>query len=157
MVVIRENINYYDGHIREQLASGKTEQEVMELLGDPRMIARTIIDTNGGDGDYNQYNYNRREDDSLNQSYNRDYEDQEDDYFSNREKSNVYSVFEGNNFSKVFQVKWYHKLLIALIIVAVLVIVGMIIMGIVQLAVWLAVPVLILFGIGYLIRGFSRK
>ena len=50
--VIQENINYYEGYIREQIAAGRNEQEVLEMLGDPRLIARTIIDTNGGDGSY---------------------------------------------------------------------------------------------------------
>lgn len=51
---VREQVDYYDAYIREQMASGKTEQEVLEELGDPLLIARTIMDTaqevEGGNG-----------------------------------------------------------------------------------------------------------
>lgn len=41
--VVEYNVNYYREYIREQLAAGKTQEEVFELLGSPRMIAKTII------------------------------------------------------------------------------------------------------------------
>ncbi len=41
--IVEYNVNYYREYIREQLASGKTQEEVFELLGSPRMIAKTII------------------------------------------------------------------------------------------------------------------
>lgn len=37
-------MNYYRDYINSQIASGRTEAEVMAELGDPRMIARTVID-----------------------------------------------------------------------------------------------------------------
>lgn len=42
---VAENVRYYDRYIEEQKASGKTEQQVLEELGDPLLIARTIMDT----------------------------------------------------------------------------------------------------------------
>ena len=94
VLVIRENINYYDGYIREQLASGKTEEEVMLLLGDPRMIARTIIDTNGGDGDYNEFNDVRWEQTTQSQtdSFSNYYDEDNsgESYLFGTEKSKIY-------------------------------------------------------------------
>lgn len=39
---IEENIHYYDAYFRD---SGKPEKEVCEELGDPRLIARSLIDS----------------------------------------------------------------------------------------------------------------
>lgn len=42
--VIQENLRYYDSYIMEEAAKGQTEDEVIESLGGPRIIARTIVD-----------------------------------------------------------------------------------------------------------------
>ena len=42
--VIQENLRYYDSYIMEEAARGQTEDEVIESLGGPRIIARTIVD-----------------------------------------------------------------------------------------------------------------
>lgn len=39
------HVRYYDQYIEEQKAAGRTEQQVLEELGDPLLIARTIMDT----------------------------------------------------------------------------------------------------------------
>ena len=39
-----DNIRYYRGYIDEEIRKGRTESEVLEELGNPRLIARTIID-----------------------------------------------------------------------------------------------------------------
>ena len=43
--VVEDYVRYYEAYISQEIASGKSEREVMESLGDPRLIARTIIDT----------------------------------------------------------------------------------------------------------------
>ena len=45
--VISENMQYYDEYIAGEIRKGKTEAETLNALGDPRLIARTIIDTKG--------------------------------------------------------------------------------------------------------------
>lgn len=45
--VVEDNVRYYDSYISQEIAGGKSEREVLEALGDPRLIAKTIIDTNG--------------------------------------------------------------------------------------------------------------
>lgn len=42
--VIQENLRYYDSYIMEEAAKGQAEDEVIESLGGPRIIARTIVD-----------------------------------------------------------------------------------------------------------------
>ncbi|MBQ8639987.1 MAG: DUF1700 domain-containing protein [Lachnospiraceae bacterium] len=49
--VIEYNLHYYREYIREQLASGKSQEEVFELLGTPQMIAKTIISAEEAKGE----------------------------------------------------------------------------------------------------------
>ena len=42
--VFLENMRYYQGYIKDELQKGRSEAEVLEELGSPRLIARTIID-----------------------------------------------------------------------------------------------------------------
>ena len=44
---IAELIRYYEGYISDEMAGGQTEEEVLTALGDPRLIARTIVTTEG--------------------------------------------------------------------------------------------------------------
>ena len=46
--LVMDNVNYYQDYINTEIRKGRTEEEVLESLGDPRLIARTIIQTNGG-------------------------------------------------------------------------------------------------------------
>ena len=42
--VIQENLNYYNSYIDGETAKGRPELQVIEELGGPRIIARTIVD-----------------------------------------------------------------------------------------------------------------
>ena len=67
---IYSNIHYYDQYIDKELSSGKTEEEVMNELGDPRLIAKTLIDADEGplyNSTYQDVPY--RDDTSEQQSY----------------------------------------------------------------------------------------
>ena len=39
---INEQLDYYDRYISDEVEKGRTEKEVIEELGDPRLIAKTI-------------------------------------------------------------------------------------------------------------------
>lgn len=54
--LVIENVNYYEDYINMEMRKGRTEAEVLQSLGDPRLIARTIIETNGGDTQAEQQN-----------------------------------------------------------------------------------------------------
>lgn len=43
--VIQENIRYYDNYISGEARNGSREEDVIAAIGDPRLIARTIIDS----------------------------------------------------------------------------------------------------------------
>ena len=42
---VAEHVTYYMNYIEERKRSGSSEDEVLNMLGDPRLIARTILDT----------------------------------------------------------------------------------------------------------------
>ena len=52
--VIQSNISYYDQYIRQEAAKGRREEEVIEEIGSPRLIAKTIIDSSEGAGETGQ-------------------------------------------------------------------------------------------------------
>jgi hypothetical protein len=45
--LVAENLEYYSGYIDGEIAKGRTEEDVMTELGDPRLIARSILDAAG--------------------------------------------------------------------------------------------------------------
>lgn len=54
---VAEHVSYYMNYIEEQKRSGSSEDEVLDMLGDPRLIARTILDTTPGSKDNQNYFY----------------------------------------------------------------------------------------------------
>lgn len=44
--IIEENVLYYEEYIDMEVRKGKTEEEVLDILGDPRLLAKTILETN---------------------------------------------------------------------------------------------------------------
>lgn len=44
---VEKNLMYYETYISDRVRQGKTEEEVLEELGSPLLIAKTIIDMNG--------------------------------------------------------------------------------------------------------------
>lgn len=43
---VEDNVQYYEEYIEIQLRQGKDEEAVLEALGDPRLLAKTIIEAN---------------------------------------------------------------------------------------------------------------
>lgn len=56
---VQENVNYYEDYINTQIRMGRSEEEVLNSLGDPRLIAKTIVETsgNGSNGAYESADY----------------------------------------------------------------------------------------------------
>ena len=44
---LADHIRYYEDYIQQEIMKGRSEQEVLGELGDPRLIARTILETSG--------------------------------------------------------------------------------------------------------------
>ena len=65
--VIRENLEFYETYILQEMRKNKTEQEVLQALGNPRILAQTIIDTSQMDS--RGHNEKRSEDARAGESY----------------------------------------------------------------------------------------
>lgn len=51
VATVRENVDYYSRYISDEMRKGRTEEEVVNELGDPWVIARTIIDMYDGEAE----------------------------------------------------------------------------------------------------------
>ena len=117
---VEENIRYYSQYISDEERKGRTEEEILYELGDPWLIAKTIINT-GVPEEKNAYD----------SSENNDYQG-----YGRR------SDYDG---MKVYRVDtWWKK---ALLIVGVIAVIGLIlslITGVVSLLAPVLVPILII-------------
>lgn len=52
--VIQENVMYYRNYINKQMQNGKSEDAILESLGNPRLLAKTIIDTSQFAAEYEE-------------------------------------------------------------------------------------------------------
>lgn len=71
---VADNVRYYQDYIESEIRKGRTEEEVISSLGDPRLLAKSIIEANKHTGE--SYGSNREYDDevadkSINKKYGR--------------------------------------------------------------------------------------
>lgn len=78
--VIQDNVNYYRSYINSQTDSGKSESDVLGMLGDPRLLAKTIEESSKfaserEDTHYTSSNYGTYGNYSSARTMDREYED----------------------------------------------------------------------------------
>ena len=156
--VIRDNLNYYADYISQEMGKGRTVDEIVEEIGEPNIVARTIIDSSeaageagdgygqesyGQGGGYGQDSYGQGGGYSQGGGYGQNGYGQ-DDYGG---RPNIH-YFDLN--------KWYWKLLfgggLVLVLMAVFGLVG----GIFALLVRFAGPILMIFLVYQLIKSLKR-
>lgn len=102
--ILEQSIKFYNGYISSH--SDKSEKEIISEIGDPRLIAKTIIDTE---------KLKSQRDSSTWSAYdsNRSYKD---DYSKNSNYDN-----SSSNRGIYRRIKWYHKVAILAIVFLLLV------------------------------------
>jgi uncharacterized membrane protein len=118
--VIEQNISYYNQYISAQ--SVEEETKILELLGDPRLIARTVIETDRAAKQKGKFSGNHS---SYTNSYTNNYTDEETENYNEKSSDRGRNIFNTN-------FKWYHKIVIALIILVVIILmvfIGRLIIG----------------------------
>ena len=60
---VAENVSYYQEYIDSEMRKGRSEAEVLEQLGDPRLLAKSIIEANKRAGA--SYGSNREYDEEV--------------------------------------------------------------------------------------------
>lgn len=126
--VLQENLHYYDDYITAEMKNGRAEHEVIDEIGDPRLIARTIIDTSSGGGTVYET-----------------YEDNEANY--RQERSGHSQNSSGGSIHYYDLNKWYVKLAAVAILILVIVMIMAIVGGLLSLL----IPLLPLIGVIVLI------
>ena len=51
------HVRYYEDYIQSQVRNGRSESDVLAELGDPRLIAKTLIDTDDSAAVYDESGY----------------------------------------------------------------------------------------------------
>lgn len=141
--VVLDNTKYYENYIQNEIQKGRTESDVMEELGNPRLIARTIIE--------------------LFKSENNDYFQSNGEYTENKDTKNRYH-YNTNSYNgqdsrfKVFNFNtWFGKVLSWIIIVLFIVFAVWVLTGIASLLIVYAVPILMILILFYFIRSVFRR
>lgn len=138
---VNENIRYYDNYIMEESRKGKSEEEVIAQLGNPRLIAKTLIDTTEQFGSYGGAEY-------YSQDYSQSSAGGDRGFRADYSEQDGWDVRVG----KLKLNTWYGKLLLILIAVALIVIVA----NVVAFLLPILVPVILILLICSLIFGSRR-
>ena len=70
-IFVNDTISYYENYIESQIRMGKTEEEVMQELGDPRLIAKSICATHVNEDEDSYANYQEFDDGSFSKKSNK--------------------------------------------------------------------------------------
>lgn len=128
--IIQENVNYYDQYIRDEVERGRSETEVIDELGDPWVLAQTIIDTAAGGKQQSASTYDT----------------QQRNYDGDRSQAGT-----GR---RVHSMSGWKVVLVILGIIGILAVIVTVIGGVISFLAPVLVPVLI---IAVIVRGLSRK
>ena len=134
--VLQENLRYYDNYITQETAAGRREEDVIDEIGSPRLIARTIIDSSEAAGDVPEQG----------SGY---YENQGSGY--GQQETGSSGSFRYFNLNK-----WYWKLLFLVLFFLVLSVVMGIVGGIFSLLMRFAGPILVIALIYWFIKGMRQ-
>lgn len=113
---VAENVRYYREYIDVEIRKGRSEEEVLESLGDPRLLAKSIIEANKRAG--------------LNEGTNRNYDEETQD--------NAY----GEQERKGQAVRVPGWLIVLIVVVVLLLIIG-VVFSIISVLAPIIIPVLI--------------
>ena len=123
-----ENLRYYDAYIAEEAAKGRDEAEVIEEIGGPRIIARTIIDSQGGGSGSGRPDFGT---DSRQDFGDGGY--REPDAYHEERRADAGSGSGRSVFIDLS--KWYWKLAVAVAVVFILAVAVMLVMGFLSLVI----------------------
>ena len=150
---VQENVNYYDGYIRDEVNKGRTEEEVTAELGDPWVIAQTVIDAEEakrGVGRDAGRSYTTADSGYHDPVYGDGGDYTREDYYNQDQGYQTHVHTFGFD-------TWWKKLLLILGIIGVVVLVVSIVGGIISLLAPILIPLVIIMLIIRLIGGSGRR
>ncbi len=138
--LIEENLVYYNNYIDAEISKGRSEKEVLDELGDPRLIARSIMDAGG-------YTDSVVEEDARRSSYDKGY----NEGYQNRENGGSFHMFRISGWQATLAL-----IVIALVVIGIFYIIGKIIGGIFTLIGPLLGPICMIIAIRWFIKIFRE-
>ncbi|MCR5701114.1 MAG: DUF1700 domain-containing protein [Lachnospiraceae bacterium] len=139
--VMMDSYNYYSHYIDEEIRAGKTEAQVLEELGKPMLIARSIIAAQEGERNVD-YEYTE---DGHNKTV-------RNNPFKNRESGAGSDI--GSGLSSAFA-----NVMSKILLVLVLLVLFLLFFLVIKIGVWVfvtfGIPILLVLGIIYLVMYFS--
>lgn len=149
--IVGDNLRYYDNYMREERQKGRAEAEILEELGDPRLIARTIIDTTpgGGSGGFAEYRGGMFGGGSYS-------DDTYTEYTNDHSQEGGQRPYRNGNVRYYDLNKWYWKLLASVVVIMIFTLIIAVVGGILTLLVPL-LPGVILVAVIFWIMGGSRR
>ena len=134
---VDENIRFYENYFRE---STKSQEEICEELGDPRLIARTIIDSFAvSKGSMAGY-----------------YTEQARSEFSREERAQNGNTRGASGFGDTGG-KWYDRLFGVVIMAGILVVIAAVFIFLLQVAVYVVIPVVLIVFIVKILSDLFRR
>lgn len=147
---VNDNVSYYRSYIDGEMRNGRSEADVLAELGDPALIARTIIDVNVND-DARASGYSGFEG-GRSDRYSDGDSDQQQGFHAEYNEKGGYDVKYGR-----FKLNsWYGKLAMIVVLIVVIVLVLSIVSGIISLVAPVLLPVLIIIFLIWLFAGDRR-
>ena len=134
--VVRDNLRYYDDYIRSERQKGRSENDIMDELGDPRLIARTILDTTPGaaEGEYEEYHpFGSFAGNSGRSSQQENAQQTQSGGYSGSGNIHYYDLN-----------KWYWKVILSVVVIAILFVLFALVGGIFTILIHLAGPILLI-------------
>lgn len=141
--IIAENLNYYNSYISGEVSKGRTEEEVIEEIGSPRLIAKTIIDSTVGEGGYQEtagYDSAGYTSDSSENTGG-----SQENPFGGKQTFHMYNLNT-----------WYAKLILTIVLVAIVWVVFTVVGGLITIFAPVLVPILMVMLIMWFMKGFRR-
>ncbi len=124
------HIKYYREYIESEIAKGKTEEEVLGTLSNPRLIAKNIVDNKESSQRYNHSVYEYSGDNRYNE------------YDSENHSSGVHFLFNGKSYNGIVA-----KIILGAILLLMLMIILVIIGGIFFIIFRIVLPVVLIVGV----------
>lgn len=127
--VVDDNLVYYNNYIDQEIQKGKSEAEVLSLLGEPRLIAKTIIETSQTSNSSKTYTYSDQ--------INRDRQDEPKGFHAAYGEQDGWDVRYGR-----FKINsWYGKMLLIIMFIVIVCVIGKIAIAILPIV----FPIIVIF------------
>ncbi|MGC4018349.1 MAG: hypothetical protein QM793_03370 [Muricomes sp.] len=136
--IVEENVEFYSQYIKDEVKQGKSEEEILQMLGDPWVLAKTVIDAQDGTDEATVYGTSRKSDTEYSNER------------SGREKPDMQV--------NMFRVDtWWKKLLWTLVIIMLVLGVVAIVTGVIRFLAPVLIPLLLITLVIRAIGGGRRR